>query len=246
MSDVGVRGAKWLGPGPKTLSNPNCQLGTGSNLWVSAWIGEGYAVTGGWSALGRPLYWQVNGTMRPHPAEAMATALGWTCDPSTSSACKPSESLAPSPPPRRSPTNSSASCLQLLWGSVAKSWLRRHRTQRQGENSQVEASPVRARRAASRSASARAPPRLQVMSAMTPMMICGTNEAARHTRSAAVAAPESTPSAVRSAIIVASTVPRPPGVIGIIRPIWATANEPNATSNDVLAEPQPSTPRSAT
>ena len=72
------------------------------------------------------------------------------------------------------------------------------------------------------------------------------NDAARHTRSAAVATPGSTPRLVSSAIIAASTVPRPPGVIGIISPIWATANDPNAISSGVPAAPQPWTLRSAT
>lgn len=61
-------------------------------------------------------------------------------------------------------------------------------------------------------------------------------------RLAAVVAPKLT----RRAIKAASTVPNPPGVMGIINPIWAIANAANAAAKDVPALSQPSTPRKAT
>jgi hypothetical protein len=79
---------------------------------------------------------------------------------------------------------------------------------------------------------------------ITPMAICGTNDAARQTSVAAVASPPLTPIAVSSEIMNASTVPRPPGVIGIMMPICATAHAPKATRNGVTV-PEPSTPRRA-
>ena len=88
--------------------------------------------------------------------------------------------------------------------------------------------------------------RYHVTSAMMPMTICGTKDAARHTRSAAVATPVGTPKATISPIMAASTVPRPPGVMGIIRPSWLIANAAKTTSHDVPAFSHPSMPRRAT
>ena len=86
--------------------------------------------------------------------------------------------------------------------------------------------------------------RLQPNRHRIPTAICGIKDAARHTSTAAVASPVFTPIAVRSVIMNASTVPSPPGVIGIISPICATANPPKATSRGVTSV-SPSTPRRA-
>ena len=75
------------------------------------------------------------------------------------------------------------------------------------------------------------------------MMICGTYDDARHTRSAAVAVPLLTPMAVSRPIMIASTVPKPPGVRGIIMPIWATAKAPKAARIGVDSVGPPPTQR---
>ena len=67
----------------------------------------------------------------------------------------------------------------------------------------------------------------------------------RHTTSAAWATLPETPMLWSSAIMSASVVPRPPGVIGTMSMIWLVAKAPKAASGEVPANPHPSTPRKA-